>query len=346
MYFDFRKSGVFAVRFTDNEGKNRLLQCMDALGIRTDDSICSADFMWPQRSCVFAVDIHRRALECVVQPSICAAMASSGVRFFSAEELCALSEKGFPRQYHCCPVFHVPHDGAKLPEDLMRSLCVSEETFRAYHEKMRDVGMQQIIPEEYRLPYQSVCFDVSRLLCDVERFIGPDEIMERYGMGYCYERAFDGVRIKNVTDELRRQTLEYYTAHHARMDELCRRHKRVLVFDLHSYSDEIIPADFLRSGVPTPDVCIGADERYTPKKLVDLAEKRFSSLGLSVAVNYPYSGSYVPNAVLSGECRGVSIMLEFNRRCYCSPDGSPLPDRLALLRTALKHLTADCAGTI
>lgn len=239
------------------------------------------------------------------------------------------------------PVFHVPHDGDRFPEALMSSVCVSRAQFFAYHRMMRDTGVLELVPRIYRNSEHTVFFPISRLLCDVERFLGSEEVMEQYGMGFCYERAYDGTVIKRVTDELKEKTLRYYRLHHARMDQLCREHEQVLVFDLHSYSDEIVPKSLRQRGVKMPDVCIGTDAYFTPKSLAEMAEQRFRAAGFSTLRNDPYTGCFVPNAVLSGECQGNSIMLEIHKRCYCDGDGLPNPVQCARIRNIIGKLAAD-----
>ena len=243
------------------------------------------------------------------------------------------------------PVFHVPHDGRQFPEDLTESVCVPEEVFLRYHEKMRDTDISRAVPEACRGGDMYCSFPVSRLLCDVERFIGPEEVMERYGMGFCYEKVYDGTIIKQVTEAVRERTLRYYREHHDRMDRICRRHPRNLLFDLHSYSDEIVPDDFLREGVPVPDLCIGADEKYTPPELTETVRKRFAGAGFGTAVNYPYAGCYVPNAVWQERCSCdcVSVMLEFHKRTYCDGNGKSIPGRLRVIRKLMEQVAVDCA---
>lgn len=216
------------------------------------------------------------------------------------------------------PVFHVPHDGNLFPPDLMESVSVPMDVFMAFHEHMRDKLVGELIPNEYRGPEHVLRFGISRLLCDVERFIGPDEIMERFGMGFCYERAYDGTVIKHVTDRIREKTLAYYHAWHERLDDLCFRYPRILLLDIHSYSEDIVPAIQIQQGRSVPDVCIGADDRFTPPELIKAMRDGFRNAGLYVAENYPYSGCMVPNAVLSGRsaCDCASIMLEINKRAY------------------------------
>lgn len=238
------------------------------------------------------------------------------------------------------PVFHVPHDGAVFPAELLRSVCVPRERFLHYHEKMRDLGAPEMVPRRWRDPAHTLRFPVSRLLCDVERFLGPEEPMERHGMGFCYERAYDGTRIKELSEELKRDTLAYFRQHHARLDRLCGEHPRILLIDLHSFSDELVPREQLRHGRRTPELCLGLDGRFTPEELAAAAERIMGEAGFATARNYPYSGSLVPGAVLAGRCGCdcVSIMLEWNRRAFCSEDGSPAEDKLERIQSAIERL--------
>ncbi len=73
------------------------------------------------------------------------------------------------------PVFHVPHDGNEFPEELIRSVCLPPAIFMAYHERMRDKDADALIPLPYQYRENTIAFPVSRLLCDVERFIGQEE---------------------------------------------------------------------------------------------------------------------------------------------------------------------------
>ena len=242
------------------------------------------------------------------------------------------------------PVFHVPHDGWKFPPSLTESVCVPEEVLRDYHERMRDKDVKQLIPSVYRGGQMLCSFEVSRLLCDVERFTGPEEIMERYGMGFCYEKVYDGMVIRHVTEETRERTLRFYREHHWRMDELCECHSRILLFDMHSWWDDIVPQDFLRDGIPLPDLCIGADERYTPPALTEAVQRRFSEAGLRTAVNYPYSGLFVPECVLAGKsaCDCIGIMLEFHRNAYLDKSGEPDPEKTEMIRRVIRQIMTDC----
>lgn len=211
-------------------------------------------------------------------------------------------------------VFHVPHDGNIFPDELMSAVTISAPRFIAYHNAMRDWGVRMLIPEIPRS--EVVAFEVSRLLCDVERFIDGSEIMEKYGMGYCYEKVYDGTIIKTVSTEQKEKTLKYYKAHHFEVDEVaCKYRDRTLFIDLHSFSEEIIVEDMKSEIKKIPDVCIGYDEKYCPRVLCEIAKNQFIGAGFSVEVNYPYSGSFVPDCILKGDESTplASIMIEINK---------------------------------
>ena len=235
--------------------------------------------------------------------------------------------------------FHVPHDGNTFPNELMNSICVAHEEFMYYHRRMRDIDARCMIPREYL--DQSECFPISRLLCDVERFIGPQEIMERHGMGFCYEKAYDGKTIKHVNASSKLTARKYYDAHHKKLCNMCDEHSKVMFFDIHSYSDSLIqPHAKMRN---TPDLCIGTDANFTPPILIEIIYKRFGEAGFTIAENAPYAGLYVPENVLYGQCDCdfIGVMLEFNKRCYCDSNEQSINNRLELIRNTIRKVIAD-----
>lgn len=72
--------------------------------------------------------------------------------------------------------------------------------------------------------------------------------------------------------------------------------------------------------MPRPDICIGADEYHTPQKLTDIIKLQFESLGYSVEINSPFSGSIVPSKYYKQDKRVVSIMIEVNRKLYMNEE--------------------------
>jgi N-formylglutamate amidohydrolase len=168
--------------------------------------------------------------------------------------------------------------------------------------------------------------------------------MEQYGMGFCYEKAWDGTVVKKVDEEIRQRTRKYYDEHHARMDRLCERHPRILLFDLHSFSENALPEHIRARAGQMPDVCIGADWKYTPYELISRVERQLDEACLRRMINSPYSGTFVPNAVLRGDCSCdlISVMLEFNRRVYCDENGNVDPARAEQVRKLIRRIVCDC----
>ena len=341
---NFKKNGQMRVRFETPEERREIIRILEEQrGFRFSDELKQETDIHPYDTKTFILDLKFKKYIYWIQPFIGAAMMSSGCRFYSAQEFFRVAELDF-RTVPRYPVFHVPHAGWEFPEELMQSVIIPEEQFMKYHNEMQDTDIFRAVPRAYRGGDMYEPFQVSRLLCDVERFIGPEEIMEQYGMGFCYEKAYDGTKIKNITEDLKQKTLAYYTKHHEWMDNICKRHPRILLLDMHSYDDKIIPKPFLKPNTPTPDVCIGTDERYTPQELTERAERAFQNAGYTTQLNYPYTGCYIPNTILKGESTTdcAAIMLEIHKRTYCDEDENSISEKLRKIETTVRRLICDC----
>lgn len=128
------------------------------------------------------------------------------------------------------------------------------------------------------------------------------------------------------------------------MDRLCERHPRILLFDLHSFSEETLPAHIRKRTDGIPDVGIGMAPGYTPYELISRIEQRLDEVNLLRMVNTPYSGSFVPNAVLKGNssCDLISVMLEFNKRLYLDENGQVDEVKAKLIRDLMLRIVCDC----
>ena len=341
---NFKKNGQMAVRFETAAERREIIRILEEQrGFHIEDELKQSDQIHPYDTRTFLINLKYRTYTYWIQPFIGAAMGSSGVRFYSAREFFRIAELGF-RAVPRFPVFHIPHTGDRFPFEMLPSVCVPEGEFRRYHALMSDTDVWRFVPRDYYGGDMTERFPVSRLMCDVERFIGPEEEMERYGMGFCYEKAFDGTRIKIVTDELKAQARKYYDEHHARMDRLCGRHPRILLFDMHSFSEETLPEHIRKRTDRIPDVCIGMAPEYTPYELISRIERRLEEVNLCHMINRPYSGTFVPNAVLKGNsaCDLVSVMLEFNKRLYLDENGKADEVKAGLIRELMLRIVCDC----
>ena len=342
---NFKRNGRMVVRFETPEERAGIIRILEEQRrFRMEDTLKQMTEIHPMDTRTFVIDLKFKKYDYWIEPFVGAAMMSGGIRAYSAREFFRIAELGF-RVVPRFPVFHIPHTGDRFPPEMLSSVCVPEAEFRRYHERMSDTEVWRLVPRAYYAGEMTVRFEVSRLMCDPERFIGPEEEMEAYGMGFCCEKAFDGTVIKNVTDEVRAQARKYYDAHHARMDELCLRHPRILLFDLHSFSEDTLPEPVRKRAGWMPDVCVGTDPAYTPDELVRRIERRLEEAGLSHGINVLYSGTFVPGAVLRGDsaCDLVSVMLEFNKRIYLDGTGRPDEAKTLRIREMLDRIVADCA---
>ena len=108
-----------------------------------------------------------------------------------------------------------------------------------------------------------------------------------------------------------------YDRHHAELNRrasaILKEHGQCLIIDLHSFSDATVNRLF--GWTDFPDVCIGTEPEYYSEEIVEGICGFCRGLGLSVALNYPYRGSLVPNQYFGCKDTGiVSVMLEINKR--------------------------------
>ena len=349
---NFKKNGTMRVRFETPEERREIIRILEEQrGFHFSDKLKQETDIHPYDTRTFILDLKFKTYIYWIEPFIGAAMMSSGCRFYSAQEFFRIAEQNF-RTVPRYPVFHVPHDGNQFPEEFQSSIIIPETQLKKYHHEMRDTDIIRAVPRAYRGGDMCEYFQISRLLCDVERFIGEKEPMEQYGMGFCYEKAYDGTPIKHITEDLKQKTLEYYNAHHNRMNQIAARHPRILLIDMHSYSDRIIPKQNREPNqtpdrkpiLPTPDICIGTDEKYTPKELITIAEKAFQSAGYTTQINSPYAGCFIPNAILThqSDTDCIAIMLEIHKRTYCDEEGNSIPEKLREIEKAVRRIIADC----
>ena len=212
-------------------------------------------------------------------------------------------------------IIHVPHASMYIPEEYRRTALIPPGELEEENLFLCDTGVLGLIP-----PTLSDCilaFPYSRLYCDVERFRDGSEPMEARGMGYIYTRDSLGREMFRPSKAHRAEVSRVYDAHHEELNRRAERilgeHGRCLIIDLHSFSDETVNRLFGYTDLP--DVCIGTEEDYYDRGLVDGICCFCKRLGLSVAMNYPYRGSIVPGRYLGRRGTGiVSVMLEINKR--------------------------------
>ena len=124
-------------------------------------------------------------------------------------------------------IVHIPHSSTKIPKLFQKEFLPEEEKLRSELLCMTDWYTDELFSCPDCL---TVVHQYSRLVCDPERFLDPEEeIMWRKGMGMYYTRMSDGGRLKrdplSSPEGLRAygRALQIYRRHHSRLTEAVRR---------------------------------------------------------------------------------------------------------------------------
>ena len=218
-------------------------------------------------------------------------------------------------------LIHVPHASMYIPEEYKKTSLISRQELDEETAFMCDTGLIGLIPPA--LKENTLIFPYSRLYCDVERFRDGSEPMDAYGMGYIYTRDSLGREMFRPDKEHIKEVDAVYEKHHRCLDERVKKilaeYGECILIDLHSFSDETV--DRLFGYRNCPDVCLGTEKDCYSDKLLLSIKSACEALGLSVMMNYPYSGSIVPNAYYGKKDTGiVSVMIEINKRILTGTD--------------------------
>jgi len=223
-------------------------------------------------------------------------------------------------------IVHIPHSSTDIPEMFLGEFLPEKEELRGELLCMTDWYTDELFSGPGCL---AVVHRYSRLVCDPERFLDPEEeMMWQKGMGMYYTRMSDGSRLKRSPfcsrEGLRSygKALQIYRLHHSRLRSAVQyqlsRYGRARLIDGHSFSDTVLPYEPAENHrLCRPDICLGTDPVFTPGALRRAAQEYFAKAGLKVAVNTPFAGTLVPEPFYSQKDKRVqSLMIEVNRSLY------------------------------
>ena len=222
---------------------------------------------------------------------------------------------------HPAAVIHIPHAARLIPHDVRRDLLLNDTSLEVELGRLTDHDTDVLfsVPSSEAAP---VIYPVSRLVVDPERFVDDAaEVMTSRGMGVVYTRTSDQAPLRGgVTPGQRNALLErFYYPHHQRLTATVAAavdtYGRCLIVDAHSFPSAPLPYELDKES-KRQDICIGTDGFHTPRWLCQLAVKIFKDLGLTVAIDRPFSGTIVPAAFFGCDLRVLSIMVEVNRGVY------------------------------
>ena len=243
----------------------------------------------------------------------------------------------FQKCKSCLPVFgktleqpriivHIPHSSTNIPKQFWREFLPEKEKLHSELLCMTDWYTDEL----FACPgCQTIVHQYSRLVCDPERFLDPDEeMMWQKGMGMYYTRMSDGGLLKRnplsspAGLQAYDKALKIYQRHHSRLADAVQHQlelfDKAVLIDGHSFSASALPYESKESiQRKRPEICLGADPVFTPNDLLDLAKEFFTQAGLEVAVNTPFAGTMVPEPFYSLRDKRVqSLMIEVNRSLY------------------------------
>ena len=215
-------------------------------------------------------------------------------------------------------LIHIPHSSLDCPNIFYERILIDKKKINDENIFVSDYLIDKFVPFDCN---NVIKFDFSRLFCDVERFKDDSlEPMSKFGMGVIYEKDHNGKKIIRLDDNYRDLVIgRYYDTYHKLLDDtvsdILRFNDKCYIIDLHSFSDSFVKCVLGLDN--NPDICIGYDEEFCDLKLLDMTIFHFKDYGYSVNVNYPYSGSLVPNKYYYvKDFRVCSIMIEINKRIY------------------------------
>jgi N-formylglutamate amidohydrolase len=195
-------------------------------------------------------------------------------------------------------VVHIPHAATAIPQDVRRTLLLSDGDLETELLRLTDRYTDEIfaLPTTYAV---LVVFPVSRLVVDPERFVEDEqEPMAAKGMGVVYSRTSDQRRLREDLLLSTRTELvaQYYFPHHDGLSEAVstclEAHGKCLLIDGHSFASKPLPHE--PDQAPNRcDICIGTDAFHTPSWLSELAVRLAREQGFDVGINRPFSGTLV-----------------------------------------------------
>lgn len=224
-----------------------------------------------------------------------------------------------------CIVLHIPHSVRSIPvkyKDLFYKTDLNVEV-----NKMVDSYTDEL----FDLEFDKIIFGTNRLLCDVERFRDDKkEIMAKKGMGICYTKDHNLMRLKECPKKYKEEMLKLYDNHHLKLEEIVsqklKKHGKCIIIDCHSFSSERLKYEECNEN-KRPDFCIGLNaneggneadriiRRIEEEKKKVYEDGEWVERNYKIKINSPFSGSIKPLKYIDDK-RVISVMIEVNRYLY------------------------------
>jgi N-formylglutamate deformylase len=209
-------------------------------------------------------------------------------------------------------IFHIPHSSTFIPNYTGFDTILIQNEINFLTDFDTDLIFD--VPNTKQL-----VANFSRIFCDVERLPDIEEEMFQCGRGFFYTNRDNGQILRQDVNNLKQYVYnEYYVPHHLKLEQMIAETIDEVGFatiiDCHSFSNIPFKTD-LKQNLDRPDICIGTTIDNTPDWLITKFVNMFKFNGLNVEINYPYSGTIVPQKYI-GNNYVKSIMIEINKDLY------------------------------
>lgn len=217
-------------------------------------------------------------------------------------------------------VFHAPHGSLTVPDSEVGKFVIDDNALATEHLHMSDKFTDRMVYELAGFTHSSYFVNqVSRLVCDPERFVGEDEEMEAVGMGFAYTHGFDRNPIRHLSSDDKKMIFDKYYSPYATsftqlVDHKMKTSDSLCIVDVHSYASNPLPYELHGDG-ERPEICIGFDPYHASEELVE-SVREVAGKKYSVGLNSPFAGSYIPLDYYHKDSRISSVMLEIRRDTY------------------------------
>lgn len=215
-------------------------------------------------------------------------------------------------------LIHIPHCSLNIPDHYRDQMLLSEVEIQAEMLLMTDRYVDELFDFQGVMIHQN---NVSRLVMDPERFRSDaNEPMALQGMGAIYTKTSQGRTYRALsTGEKENLLVSLYDPYHLdftdKVESILRRTDRCLIIDAHSFPAKPLSYE-IHQAPDRPDICLGFDAYHMNQQMIDVAKEYFQSYRLSVALNFPFSGSIVPMRFYHQDRLVQSLMIEINRALY------------------------------
>ncbi|HVF12281.1 MAG TPA: N-formylglutamate amidohydrolase [Actinomycetota bacterium] len=217
---------------------------------------------------------------------------------------------------------HVPHCGTKIPPNVERTFVLTPQRLAEEITRVTDHLTDKLFAGVVDAGGTMFINSLSRLVVDPERFRDDDlEPMASRGAGVVYTTTSDLVPLRGPVNVSEREELlsRYYDPYAKALTELVAktldRHGYCMILDCHSFPTTPLGYAMDQSG-ERPEICIGTDPFHTPKEITRVLAELCLQQGRHVAVDQPYSGTYVPQRFFQKERNVQAVMIEVRRDLY------------------------------